>query len=304
MNLKLLKLLFDYSKQGKIVDINYIDKLIEIVVSEKGLNEYVKWVKIMTEDDYYTKEDRDYNRITLAIYDGFDTIRLYANNINKVLEYYTQYFPLFTSIERYFFQNIIISQTVLHELEHANQEKMIDEDNEEESLETTILKLSVKRFYFEDIQKLIEDGWTYQEIEIAMELESKKKIEKYKINPSERLAEIKSYQQILDILKMIKDRTPNLIDYEETTQMENLLRGYEEYWGMINVPTYEYILDPGALQKLSKFHAYLNNYDAALKEVKKYHSLGKRLTYGLPIDQQEYQYCQDVVQMSKKYNGG
>ena len=84
MNLKLLKLLFDYSKQGKIVDINYIDKLIEIVVSEKGLNEYVKWVKIMTEDDYYTKEDRDYNRITLAIYDGFDTIRLYANNINKV----------------------------------------------------------------------------------------------------------------------------------------------------------------------------------------------------------------------------
>ena len=130
------------------------------------------------------------------------------------------------------------------------------------------------------------------------------KLEKYKINPSERLAEIKSYQQILDMLKMIKDRTPNLIDYEETTQMENLLRGYEEYWGMINVPTYEYILDPGTLQKLSKFHAYLNNYDDALKEVKKYHPLGKRLTYGLPIDQQEYQHCQEAVQMSKKYNRG
>lgn len=42
MNQKILKLLFDYSKQGKIVDINYIDKLIEIVVSEKDLNRYVK----------------------------------------------------------------------------------------------------------------------------------------------------------------------------------------------------------------------------------------------------------------------
>lgn len=259
--------------------------------------------KIMTKDDCFTKEDRDYNQITLAIYDGFETIRLYANNINKVLGYYTQYFPLFTSIEQYFFQNIIISQSVLHEFEHVNQEKMIAEDNEEESLETTILKLTVKKFDPEDIQKLIEDGWTFQEIEIAMCLEYRKKIEKYKINPSERLAEIKSYQQILDMLEIIKVFTPNLIDYEETSQMENFLRGYKEYWGMIIAPTYEYILDPGALQKLSKFHAYLN-YDDSLKGIKKYHSLETRLTYGLPIDWQEYQYGQDVVQMSKKYNGG
>ena len=123
-------------------------------------------------------------------------------------------------------------------------------------------------------------------------------------DPHERLAEIKSQQQILDMLELIKDITPNLVDYEGTSKIERLLRGYIEYYDMISVPTFEYLQNPLAFEELSRFHCYQNNYDDSLKVAKKHYSLEERLTYGLSIDQKEYQYCQEVLQLSKKYNVG
>lgn len=303
MTEKLLKLLFDYSKQGKIVDQNYMDKLVEIVVREEGLNNYVRRTKIVT--DEIQKRNISSDRITLAVYSSlYKRISLYANNVNRILEHYEQYLPLFTPVEQLFFRNITISQIILHELEHANQERMIEEDYQKESLETTILRLSDKVVRPRHIEKLLESGYPSHLITIYIKDKERHYKENYMTDPRERLAEIKSQQQILDMLELIKDITPNLVDYEGTSKIERLLRGYIEYYDMISVPTFEYLQNPLAFEELSRFHCYQNNYDDSLKVAKKHYSLEERLTYGLSIDQKEYQYCQEVIQFSKKYNVG
>lgn len=304
MTVKLLKLLFDYSQQGKVVDQNYMDKLVEIVVREEGLDNYVRRTKIVT--DEIQKRNISSDRITLAVYSSlYKRISLYANNINKILECYEQYLPLFTPVEQLFFRNIMISQIILHELEHANQERMIEEDYQKESLETTILRLSDKIVRPRHIEKLLESGYPSHLITIYIKAKERHYKENYMTDPHERLAEIKSQQQILDMLELIKDITPNLVDYEGTSKIERLLRGYIEYdYDMISVPTFEYLQNPLAFEELSRFHCYQNNYDDSLKVAKKHYSLEERLTYGLSIDQKEYQYCQEVIQFSKKYNVG
>lgn len=304
MTVKLLKLLFDYSRQGKIIDQDYMDKLVEIVVTEEGLDNYVRKAKIVA--DELQKSNRTSDRIALAEYNSlYKMISLYANNINRILEHYEQYLPLFTPGEQLFFQNITISQIILHELEHANQERMIEEDYKKESLETTILSLSEKKVRPWHIEKLLESGYPPHLIAVYLKAKESHYKENYMMAPQERLAEIKSQQQILDMLELIKDITPNLVDYEGTGKIESLLRGYREYdYDTISVPTFEYLQNPLAFEELSRFHCYQNNYDDSLKEAKKYYSLEERLTYGLSIDQKEYQYCQEVIQMSKKYNVG
>lgn len=45
MELEIVKLIYDYSANGKLVDSKFIDKIIEIVVSKKSLNNYVRNVR-------------------------------------------------------------------------------------------------------------------------------------------------------------------------------------------------------------------------------------------------------------------
>ena len=45
MELEILKLIYDYSVNRKLIDPKFIDKLIEIVVSKKSLNDYVRNVE-------------------------------------------------------------------------------------------------------------------------------------------------------------------------------------------------------------------------------------------------------------------
>ena len=42
MELEILKLIFDYSKTGHFPDHYFLDKVVEIVVKNKDLNDYVK----------------------------------------------------------------------------------------------------------------------------------------------------------------------------------------------------------------------------------------------------------------------
>ena len=55
---KILKLIYDYSINCKLVDCNFIDKLIEIVTNERGLETYVKNVAFT----YVLVEDGESNQ--------------------------------------------------------------------------------------------------------------------------------------------------------------------------------------------------------------------------------------------------
>ncbi|MEG1900269.1 MAG: hypothetical protein RR161_01805 [Bacilli bacterium] len=67
----------------------------------------------------------------------------------------------------------------------------------------------------------------------------------YKRCPWERLAEIKSIQETISMLKLIEKDAPNLFEFEATNLLEQFLRGYKGTKQYFNFPTLFYLLNNG-----------------------------------------------------------
>ena len=137
MESKLLRLIFDYSKNGKLVDKAYLEKLIDLVVNSKDISKYVQNSEIVSSG---TEETMD--GILLAEYrPNRKLIRIYSEAMERMLEDHDRYQELFNGIEQIFYKNVLITQIILHELEHANQRKIIEK---EDTLESKVLKTSTR----------------------------------------------------------------------------------------------------------------------------------------------------------------
>ena len=99
-------------------------------------------------------------------------------------------------------------QILLHEIEHANQTKISYTDN---TLEVFILRMSytVNDYYSETL---------------------------YEYSPQERMAEIKSYKEIISLISFIENKLYNLPTILETEKLQRLLRGYHYNQGKISSP--------------------------------------------------------------------
>lgn len=294
MKSKLLRLIFDYSINGKLVDKAFIEKLIDLVVNSKNIGEYIKDASI---------EDADINEfddeILLAAYHpNKKIIKVYSNAIEMMLEMQDKYQGLFNGVEQIFYKNILITQVLLHELEHANQRRIIDKEN---TLESKILRISVTNLDANLISKLLSQGFTKEEVLYFIRERNKVRSENYLILPDERLAEIKSHQEIVSTLELIKEYTPNLIEFEKDNVFENLLRGYFYSNGKITSPTIEYAKASGQVETLKKFDWYSKSEENFLSKVEKSLSLEERLNYGLPIRKKEYSDLANKLLLSKKY---
>lgn len=299
MEKRLLRLIYDYSVLDKKIDNSYIEKFVDIVVSEKKLNGYVSDIELHPDDDSYKG-----NKTALAVYNPLSKrIIIYTNGILELLYRNDKYRKLFTRVENAFYAKIQISQIVLHELEHANQRKKIDN---EESLESQILRLSMADISIDKLKSLLDKGFTMEQLMLYIYYKGKIRTSNYKANyekaPEERLADIKSHKEIISILENIKEYVPNLIDFEITNLLENMIRGYTDKGDYIEPPTIRYLLDNGNQVGLSKFDWYDDDAYKALKKSKDNYSLNDRLNFGLMIDEDEYYKSKQMLQYSKKYN--
>lgn len=299
MEIKLLRLIYDYSINGKLVDINFIEKLIDIVVTSKQLDKYVYNLAILPE-----KESQIEDGISIASYNPFSkVISVYVDGVNQMLEHNDRYLVLFENIEQIFYKNLSITQVILHELEHANQRKIIEKES---SLESEILKLSSAEINIKTGIKLIKSGYSVEQVMIYIMTKKMQSINNYRKNydiaPEERLAEIKSYQEIIDLLSHIKKYVPNLLEFEQTNKLENLLRGFKYDSGFLISPTITYLLESENAHSLNKFEWFNQDYYKCLHQSKEMYSLEDRLKYGLMIDDKEFEYCDYTLKTSRKYN--
>ena len=106
------------SYEMKIADANFINELIQTVLIQKGLCNYLNNV-------YYTNEMESSGKsLSVAFYNGKDlfislnALQLYFLNTKG------NYISNFTGIEYAMYLNSILSQVILHELEHIAQYKM------------------------------------------------------------------------------------------------------------------------------------------------------------------------------------
>lgn len=294
MKSKLLKLLYEYSANGKLADGKYIQELIGIVVDEKNIDDYVGGL-LITGKDHSLREP---NSLLAVYYPNKKLIAVYLEAIEEMLKGANVYHDMFTDFEQLFYRNLLVTQVVLHELEHANQRRIIDN---EESLEGDILRASILEQDQDFILKLTRAGLTRKQIELILETQKTMKSEGGLTLPDERLAEIKSHEEVASVLTEISSEVPNLVDFEKTSILESKLRGYTYDKGMIVSPTVDYLVSTGKSFALQKFEWFNKDSRACLKNVQSMFSLDERLTYGLPINSSEFINCSQTLLSSKKY---
>lgn len=157
MESKLLRLIFDYSKNGKLVDKAYLEKLIDLVVNSKDISKYVQNSEIVSSGAEETMDG-----ILLAEYrPNRKLIRIYSEAMERMLEDHDRYQELFNGIEQIFYKNVLITQIILHELEHANQRRIIEK---EDTLESKVLKTSVTNIDIDLVSTLLNEGFTIDQI--------------------------------------------------------------------------------------------------------------------------------------------
>lgn len=295
MKSKLLKLLYDYSVNGKLVDNAFIEKLIDLVVNSKDIEEYVRGLIITDKDNVLT----DPHSLLAAYYPDKKLIMIYMEAIDEMLKSYSSYEAMFSESEQVFYKNLLVTQVILHELEHANQKRIIDVES---SLEGDILRASIVQVDQGLVDKLMRAGLTGRQIEVIIETQKTMKNDGYLGLPDERLAEIKSHQELADALSGIESVVPNLLDFEKTNILESRLRGYTYDKGVIVSPTIDYIVSTGRGLALQKFEWFNKDSRACLKNVQSKFSLDERLMYGLPIDKHEFMQSSRELLSSKKYS--
>lgn len=238
----ILKIIYDKSINNKIIDIKDIDKILDLLINEKQLNNYILNIDVQPIRSNNLASYSNYSK-KITVY--YHTIELMLKNIeSNILN--------IGDFEKILYKNLSLLQVILHEVEHANQEKIAYNEN---SLEAFIIRLSylVKPEYNEKL---------------------------YEFQPEERLAEIKSYENIIQFMNYFND---NLIFIPELLNMELLRRqllGYHYKNSSINIP----IVDFFTLGNKSEL---LNCIDLSSNFLKDY-SLNNRFKYGFPISLDEY----------------
>lgn len=192
----------------------------------------------------------------------------YAKTIEQMVKDIESYIININKFEETLYINLSILQILLHEIEHANQQKISYNSN---TLEALIIRLSY----------LVNNGYSEK---------------LYEFCPEERLAEIKSFEEISSILSYINNRLILLPDIIEMEKLKRQLRGYHYKKNFVTVPIVEYFTlgnKGNLLEAFDLSDSVLNNY-----------TLDDRYKYGFPISNIEYGTSMKklVLSLQKNFN--
>ena len=250
------RIVLTYSREGKDLDEDAIKKIVNSIVQEKGLQKYLKDIHVL--EVFGTGIARlfataGYNVKEKALYVSTRNINYTAHM--SFIDY--QRGKNVSKQEESLFRNITIFQVLLHELEHVNQEQI---KSNGKGIEHNLIVLGLKN----------TNNQTF---------------ESYRYDPTERLAEIKSWDAICSFLESFKNAYPSLFEYALGKKKENITSSYENETGYVEEgPTYHFVQLVSPPRKL-----------IIPKAIRSIHELEKeftgtevRLIYGLPVSKEEY----------------
>lgn len=291
METELLRLIENYYKKNKRIDKKFIESFIDTVVYGKKLLSYVRKIEYSNEP---LEHKGPYTGMAHYVYSSRKIV-IFEEAVNKIFNKTKDPESEYTDQEFEYQKYFTIAQYLLHELEHANQLKVLDSNIDNE--ETVLLKVCFRIMAFssmDTMQQLINEGYEPEEILDSVRTWIKLCDDNYEYSPAERLAEIRSHYQILKIIEPIKEKIPNVENYEKKCICKNLLRGYGD-----NVPpTIRFLTNVRSLSELRKLSFYDDNYQNTLNNALNQYSLMERLILGFPITNEEY----NIVQNGIDYN--
>lgn len=248
------KIIYDKTKVKNIIDIHDIEKILNLIIYKKNLNNNIKNINIQhRRSNYLASYSVKSNDITIYLY----TIERLKKDLNNQLINVDDF-------EKNLYINLMILQIILHEIEHANQQKEIQHIK---NLETFIIKLSY-----------------------LVNFDAKNNEKLYECSPEERFAEIKSMSEVASTINFINKRSLVLEQIFELEKLKRYLSGYHFQNSLLKFPTIEYF-------SIGQREEFLDLFNLDLIEI-----LKDRLHYGLPITIDEYSNSmKKIIQNSRKY---
>lgn len=300
MELELLKLIYDYSRNGLIADKHFIDKVVEIVVDNRRLHSFVNKV------DFVNELNKIDDRYVLAVYNPhLGLISVDYQSLGIYMDDMSGYDGLFLDFEQIMFKNILITQVLLHELEHALQYRQVN-DESDNSIETELSRVSFKMWSLTSdlglMNKICDDDELYNQFLVYKKLHETLLSKCYEVDPSERFADINSYKILAFICDEIRNSIPNLSEFIDTTYLESLLRGYKEISKKDECPTKLYLEKMKHIRLWKNFDFYSEDNAELLTNINDKYDLVKRLYLGLPIFYEEYKDMQFILETSNKFS--
>ncbi len=239
---EIFKLVYDRSKKNQLLCAQDLAKIVEYYTISQQLNEYVL--------NFYINS---INSNTFATY-SLDDRSIIVNL--KLLRKCTkdrckEGYGGLRGFYVYFYKNLFILHALLHELEHANQLKIAYNDTNTEGLLIRLSYLVGKEYY----DKL------------------------YPISPEERLADVKSFEKIIDLIKANKTDLKTIRGLLEIEKQDCILTGYSCDGTTVDAPTTNYFT-------LGKRKDLLKAFD--FESIKHIHNVYERMKYGFPVSKEEF----------------
>jgi len=166
-------------------------------------------------------------------------------------------------------KKILALQVIRHEIEHARNIQRLHEMRKD--IESTLLRYSLRDYVQE--HRLDVDLSRYYDKQDYFSLFMRfKRIENYDRDPGERIAEIKAWKYMVNLLKNQR-RTEDLL-VARSNLFYSYIRGYEDNGWYLNPPTYEFLLRMGM---------YQDYYFLKKRVEEEQYVFDTRLMYGLPL---------------------
>ena len=274
----ILNILKDYHDKKKYADTTFVMKICSIIINYYQINRYI--------DNIFIVDDIN----------GPDSLYSFTYNvviINLKKSYYKDYHYTLKD-EYYGMYNLMVLRTILHELEHALQEKV--KDTNKNTIERKLLILGDPTSYIKEPNNLLSKiSFNIKRYKHAIYYNTH-----YYLAPYERFAIIKSCCGIKTISQndfIHNSDYYNATDYFNNCELNHILSyGYYLVDEITTSPSLMY------LYRLTKKNHDIIMNDKSFKD----HQVPAedRLLYGLSLTKNECQHIEDVKNnLVKKYGG-
>lgn len=254
MYTELLNIIYTYVFNYKEPDKHFLENVLDIVINKDNLREFIK--------------DINYNYDGNGAY-GFisKTLRF---NITNILDDAKRSFNLrkniyeseinISNLEEYIYLCSTFILTILHELEHVKQIRIL-ETTQEKTFEKSLIQNSL------DILSINPDFYRKE----------------HDLFPVERMVNINSTSKLIEILKLDNDFS-SFINKAFNDDYKRLITNYYIHK---NIPLLEYINITRSSLYYEDILINKENSKKLLRRVKKEVSLDNRILFGLPITKKE-----------------
>ncbi len=162
---------------------------------------------------------------------------------------------------------------IRHEFEHARDLKTLHEGRDD--IESAVIKIALKDYAIDhgfDSFDYLDKGAFF------MQSFPWKRKENRKTDPEERLADIRAWKYVVNLLKNQRNTKDLLV--ARTNLYYAFIRGYQENPYFLEAPTYRFMLNMGMYHQYYLFKKRV--------EERRDYSFNTRLMYGLPLRREEF----------------